>query len=153
MTPITIKVSAPHESGRTENLHHRSQEMCEVEFEIQIENGEEGYYPINGLPESCDECGRVLRGDEIMLLAVNVIKTLDDLSADNTPSPGSHIYSPHKQRFLCMCTECASPLLMPAIPQNIQGQDFYCPVCLEKQFFIRIAVEASGVPVTFLMVT
>jgi hypothetical protein len=59
---------------------------------------------------------------------------------------GSALYAPIKERWLFMCTECCTPKLMPAIPQNREGQDFHCAVCLEKTFFVRLNLQP---PVTF----
>jgi hypothetical protein len=62
------------------------------------------------------------------------------------PAPGSLSFSPTKERWLFMCTECGVPKLMPAIPQNQDGQSFHCAVCLERTFFVRLNLSP---PTTF----
>lgn len=66
----------------------------------------------------------------------------------NAEAAGSLSFSPTKERWLFMCTECGVPKLMPAIPQNSTGQEFYCAVCLEKTFFVRLWLQP---PITFTL--
>lgn len=64
-----------------------------------------------------------------------------DPPAPEDKAPSSLSFAPTKERYLFMCSECGVPKLMPALPINQPGQTFYCAVCLEPQFFLRI--EAS----------
>lgn len=75
-------------------------------------------------------------------------------SPDDPPeSPGSLAFAPTRLRYMFMCTECGVPKLMPAIPQNEQGQTFHCAVCLEQQFFVRVESVAALPDLVFRIVT
>lgn len=50
---------------------------------------------------------------------------------------------PKTERWLFCCSTCFYPVLMPAVEQNTNGQKFYCDVCMEHQWFMRVTAKTD----------